>query len=91
MAHTYTNLLYHSVWSTKNRAPLIDDELKESLFPYLGGIIRGMNGIPLFVNGTSDHVHVFMVLPQTIAVADAIRVIKTNSSGWVHKQWQNRK
>ena len=90
MAHTFTNLLYHIVFSTKNRQLLIDDDIKEDLFAYLGGTVRGINGDALIVNGTADHVHLLVVLPQTIAVADALRDIKANSSRWVHEKWANR-
>jgi len=86
MAHTFTNLLYHIVFSTKHRRPDIDDELKADLFAYLGGIVRGIKGEPLIVNGIADHVHLLVVLPQTISVADALRTIKANSSAWVHER-----
>lgn len=86
MAHTFTNLLYHFVFSTKNRRPQIAEDLKEDLFAYLGGIVKGMDGDPLIINGTADHVHMLVVLPQTISVADALRTIKANSSGWVHEK-----
>jgi len=40
MAHTFTHLLTHIIFSTKDRRPLLDADLKARLFPYLGGIIR---------------------------------------------------
>jgi hypothetical protein len=40
MPKTYTNLLTHVVFSTKERLPLIENEIKARLFAYLGGIIR---------------------------------------------------
>jgi hypothetical protein len=51
MAHTYTHLLTHIIFSTKDRAPLLDAGLKERLFPYLGGIIRAHDGKALIING----------------------------------------
>ena len=45
MATTFSNLLYHIVYSTKNRSPLIRDGLREPLYEYIGGIIRGERGI----------------------------------------------
>jgi REP element-mobilizing transposase RayT len=91
MAHTFTNLLYHLVFSTKGRRPQIDHELKEDLFAYLGGTVRGIGGVPLIVNGVADHVHMLVVLPQTTSVADALRTVKANSSGWVHERWPERR
>jgi REP element-mobilizing transposase RayT len=32
-----------------------------------------------------DHIHILTVLPPTIALSDALRKIKTNSSKWVHE------
>ena len=40
MAHTFTNLLTHIVFSTKHRAPQIDQQLKPQLLAYMGGIVR---------------------------------------------------
>jgi REP element-mobilizing transposase RayT len=86
MAHTFSNLLYHVVWGTKDREPSIDGELRTDLHSYLGGIVRELNGLAIIVNGTSDHVHALLKLPPAIAVSDAIRVVKTNSSKWAHEQ-----
>lgn len=86
MAHSFTNLLYHVVFSTKHRQPTIHNDFKNELFAYLGGIVRKIEGKPLIINGTADHVHLLALLPQTIAVADALRTIKANSSGWIHEK-----
>ena len=57
MSGTYTNLLFHVVYSTKYRKQLIKDALKDPLCGYIGGIIRREKGIILEVGGISDHVH----------------------------------
>jgi putative transposase len=90
MSHSFTNLLYHMVFSTKDRGPWIKDDLKDRLWPYLGGVFRGLDGIALCVGGTADHTHLLVKLPATLSVADVLRDLKANSSGWVHKEWTNR-
>ena len=85
MPHTFTSLLAHIIFSTKERAPLIDAELRPQLHAYLGGIIRELNGTPLVINGVADHVHLLVALPPTISTSDAMRVLKTNSSRWIHE------
>jgi len=90
MAHTYTNLLYHITFSTKDRAPLVDEELGARLFPYMGGILRELGGSGLAISGPADHVHVLAELPPTLAVSDAMRILKANSSRWVHEEWASR-
>ena len=87
MAHTFTNLLTHVIFSSKNRLPHIDAELKAPLLAYLGGIVRELYGTALTINGTADQVHLLVRLPPTISLADAMRVLKTNSSRWVHEKW----
>jgi hypothetical protein len=37
MASSLTNLLYHIVFSTKERIPLIHEDLEETLYDYIGG------------------------------------------------------
>ncbi len=91
MAHTFTHLLYHVVFGTKNRHPFMDKDLTERLFPYLGGIIRELGGTALTIGGMPDHTHLLVSLPPTLAVADVLRVVKTNSSRWVHETWPERR
>ena len=87
MAHTYTCLLEHIIFSTKERRPFLDAALKERLFPYMGGIVRELGGVALSINGPTDHVHILASLPPTIAPSEFVGKLKANSSGWVHKNF----
>jgi putative transposase len=88
MSHTYTNLLTHVIFSTKDREPLIVPALHDDLLAYLGGIVRELGGVLRAANARPDHVHLLCSLPPTVATADALRVVKTNSSRWVHRDRQ---
>jgi len=90
MAHTYTNLLVHMIFSTKDRVPLLDAELKPRLFPYMGGIVHELGGTALLVNGPSDHVHMLLLLPAKITVSEIAGKVKANSSGWVHREFPGK-
>jgi putative transposase len=90
MPHTFASLLVHVVFSTKNRAPELSAELPGRLFPYMG-IVREVKGTALIVNGPADHVHLLLSMPAAISVADLLRVLKTDSSRWVHEQFPARK
>jgi REP-associated tyrosine transposase len=85
MPGTHTNLLYHLVFSTKRRIPLINSSLCEELYRYLGGIIRGEGGVSLQIGGMPDHVHLLVRLKPTIALSDLLRQLKANSSKWVNE------
>jgi REP element-mobilizing transposase RayT len=91
MSHSYVNLLYHVVFSTKDREPLIVESLQPRLYQYIGGIVRKHGGIPLAVNGVEDHVHLFAKLRQDRALSDVVRDLKASSSGWVHKVFPDLK
>jgi putative transposase len=83
MAHTFGNLLTHVIISTKDRQPLqplLTPDLRTDLLAYMGGIVRNIHGELIDSNARPDHVHCLASLPPALAVADALRVIKSNSS-----------
>ena len=84
MPSTYTNLLYHIVFSTKNRIPLIHQGFQEELYRYTGGIIRAEGGVQLEIGGMSDHIHILAKFKPAISVSDMLAKIKANSSKWVN-------
>ena len=84
MADSYTNLLYHIVFSTKDRRPLITPEHEVRLYDYLGGTIRKVGGVSLEINGTEDHIHLLAKLRPDCALSDVLRELKANATGWMH-------
>jgi len=54
------------------------------LYEYIGGIIRGVGGISLGINGSEDHVHVLAELRPDRALSDVLRDLKANATGWMH-------
>jgi putative transposase len=91
MGHTATNVLVHFIFSTRGREPLINLEVWDDLHAYLGGIIREIGGVALCINGMPDNVHILIRMPAKHAVADVARLVKTNSSRWVHERWPQMK
>ena len=85
MPSTHLSLHYHIVFSTKDRHPFIADEWRPRLHEYLGGLVRGADGIPEAVGGTTDHVHLLVGLRATHTLATFVQDIKQTSSRWVHE------
>jgi putative transposase len=86
MATTFANLLYHIVFSTKDRLPLISAAVQEPIYEYIGGIIRGEGGILLEVGGMPDHVHLLAKFKTDIALSLMVQKIKGKSSKWLNDQ-----
>jgi putative transposase len=84
MGHTYSNLLYHFVFSTRQRIPLINDALRGPLYDYIGGIVRQNGGSLLEIGGVPDHVHLLVKLKTDPSVATVVQRIKGKSSKWVN-------
>ena len=95
MPSTHTSLYYHLVFATKNREPLISGDWRARLHEYLGGTVRGLDGVPQGIGGVADHVHLLVALKATHCLADFRRELKKASSAWIttvmpkqHFQWQ---
>lgn len=87
---SHTNLLYHIVFATKERTPLITTEFRPRVHEYLGGIIRGLDGVPIEINGTADHVHLLARLRPTISLSEFMSKLKSSSSGWAKRETRGR-
>ena len=90
MPHTYTNVLVHIIFSTKDRQPLINAESRDRLFAYMGGVLRDIGATPLIINGMDDHPHHLVGVPATRSVSEVVRLVKANSSKWVHEEFPDQ-
>jgi REP element-mobilizing transposase RayT len=86
MGDSFTNLVFHVVFSTKERIPLIKGDYRERLYEYIGGIIRGQRGTLLEIGGMPDHVHLLARFRASASVSTMVRFIKSNSSLWRNEQ-----
>lgn len=87
MAHSYASVLFHCVFSTKGRRPLITPVLQARLYAYIGGIARKNNMKLLAIGGVDDHIHLLLSLAKTMDIAKAMQLIKGGSSKWVHDEF----
>ncbi len=83
---SYTNVLIHAIYRTKYSEETIDQSKANDLYKYIWKVLQNKNCVLLRINGMPDHVHVFFQLHQSVALADLIRDIKSNSSKWINEQ-----
>jgi putative transposase len=81
--HTLASNLVHCVFSTKDRADLIQDPVRT--WQYICGIARAKHVPLLAIGGTRNHVHVLLALPPAFPLAKVIQDLKGNSSRWLRE------
>lgn len=91
---SHTHFLYHIVFGTKDRLPMIDVSWENELYRYLAGIVKGQGGEAIEINGMPEHVHVFARLRPCDFPA-FMRELKASSSKWAKRHnpkfaWQRR-
>ena len=87
MSHTHTSLLCHVVFAPKSRTTQIKPAIRQRLYEYLGGTSRNIGCKTVGIGGTTDHVHIVVYLTPGTTVEDYVRVVKCNSSKWIHGEF----
>jgi putative transposase len=85
MSHAFVKNHVHLIFGTKDRATLIAKSVQPELWAYIAGICRNQGMAAIAVNGMEDHAHVLFHLPPIMALAEAVRLIKANSSKWMNE------
>jgi len=70
--------------------PLINKDWRERLHSYMGGIIKGLGGVPLAIGGIEDHIHLLVGLKSTHRLDYLLRDLKADSSAWVHRELKKK-
>ncbi len=85
-AGAFYQLVYHFVWGTKNRLPLVTCEVEARLFPYIGYKCKDLGYRLHAVNGIEEHIHVLVSLTPSQLVADVAKNLKGASSHYINKE-----
>jgi len=83
MPQSLANILIHAIWSTKERRPLISEDMRAGLHGYLAGILKNLESPALIINSVADHIHILCQLSKNIAACKLIEEAKKNSSKWM--------
>jgi REP element-mobilizing transposase RayT len=97
MPQSLSKVYLHTVFSTKNRKPLIRNDIEGELYAFIGATVKNLGGIPIKINGMPDHIHILSTLPRTVSISKFIEEIKKGSSKWIKTKgwdfsrfyWQN--
>ena len=83
MPQSLSKVYVHITFSTKGRMNLINENIQERLFDYLGGICKGVECNPVKVGGYLNHVHVLCTLSRKVTQAELVEQLKKQSSKWI--------
>jgi putative transposase len=86
MANTYTQLYIQFVFAVQNRESLIQPAWKNDLYKYITGIVQENSHKLIAINGTSNHLHVFVGYKPHQPIPDLLQDIKGSSSVWINQQ-----
>lgn len=75
----------HFVWSTKERFPYLNDEVRQRVFDHIRENAREKGIFIDFINGYVDHVHCLISLGSDQTIAGLMQAIKGESSFWINK------
>jgi putative transposase len=87
MPSTWSQVLFHIVFSTKGRQEWITADLSPRLYAFMGGIVRDEGGTLLAIGGMPDHVHLLVRWTTDRGIADLVRHVKSRSSAWLHREY----
>ena len=83
MPQSLAQIYVHLVFSTKDRARVIPAEIQPRLHAYIAGALNAIQCPAVQVGGMPDHVHIVFRLARTIALSDAVKAAKVESSKWM--------
>jgi len=79
-------VLVHVIFSTKDRLPVLDEDIRERLHAYLATVVRNAGSECYRVGGVADHVHLAVRLHPAGKVSELVAEVKTSSSKWLKEQ-----
>lgn len=83
---TYTRLIYHFVWSVKNREPILDTSLQAPLHQRIQQEVQ-KNGCKLYAIGNvADHIHILVECTSVISTASLVQSLKTTTTHLIKSQ-----
>ncbi|MBN1637527.1 MAG: IS200/IS605 family transposase [Ignavibacteriales bacterium] len=82
----YISILVHAVWSTKNRAPLLNNKIREIVFNHIKENAKQKDIYLLEINGYIEHVHSLISLGKEQNISKIIQLLKGESSNWINKE-----
>lgn len=83
MPQSLSKVILHIIFSTKDRQPWLDSDVRPRAHAYLATVCRDLGAEITHLGGVADHVHIITTLPRTLSQAEFIEKIRKASSKWI--------
>ena len=80
MGHSYDRVCYHIVFATKYRDACITKGIEREVWRIVERICQEIGIHVHAIGGWDDHLHLAVSIPPKVAVADAVREVKSRST-----------
>jgi len=81
----YIKIWIHLIWATKNRLPLLNNDIKSKIFEHIRINAKQKSIYLDFINGCSDHVHALISMNADQSISKIAQLLKGESSHWINK------
>ncbi len=94
---SYNQLLYHIIFTSYKRQPILTKVHRPVLFKYISGILKEKKCHLYQINGVEDHIHILTHVHPTISLSNLVNDIKIASGAMIKIEnlfkkfqgWQN--
>jgi len=82
---SYLKILVHCVWTTKNRIPYLNDEIRNKVIYHIRDNAQKKGIYIDHINGYYQHLHALISLGGKQNISDIMQLIKGESSFWINR------
>lgn len=85
MSHSFNKIWIHAIWATKERMPLIQQNIEKKVYQFISEQLREQGCPVRIINGMPDHIHCLFLLNPQKSIAEVIKQIKGSSSHYINQ------
>lgn len=82
---TFSQIYIQIVFTVAGRESLISPEWEDRLHKYISGFIRNEQQKLIAINGTSNHLHIFIGMTPSCCLSDLVRELKKSSNSFINE------
>lgn len=86
MLHSYVKVYVHFVWSTKNRDPFLDNQVRPNVHRHILEYAQTKRISIDTIGVQKEHIHVFISMRSDQNIDDVAKLLKGESSHWINSE-----